>query len=1201
MTARTRDELHLALPLPRHRSVPLWRQAAGLGALAALGLGWAGFGYLTSGPRIRGEARELLERLIGGEVEIAAAEFDLFDGIHLSQVSVAIPADSDFAPPGASRSQREVFQAGDLYLKVNPFRLLVGQSGVSEIVAVDPTFTLVRRASDGRSNWQELFRTRLRRPRRGAVSPVLRLRNAAVRVFRLEGGARFGEEALTVHALARPDPQEPDVYHVDHWQLDRKDPTGRLAINISALSLRITQGSLPEVTIALARTALPPGAEELEKWLTLLDLRGRVTSDDLVVDPQSGSRALIHLRDVSLSLPLSDEESRRPPDQRFVQLRSASGTLRFEGRAAHLQVRAVMRGSPCELDISAEGLEAAARDLADLGLRARVRVEELVIPSDQADPNSPSGRLVGRWDAIRGIFERFSPSGLLDLEVELLKPAGREQRVRLESARFQARGVTVTYHQFPYRFEDLHGEAVLSGGGLRFQNLVGRHGDGRIVVNGTMADLTPQTALDLTFEGGDIGLDEDLAAALKARHASMYRQFSPSGRADVTVHIWRGPAADGRSDPMNVLIDADLKGAVATFGRFPYPLSGITGRLHMANELIELHQVAGRNGDGLVTLEGWVRDGGSRLDVTLQAQDLAADDPLIDALPPTARSLVAPCGLRGTVDVQGRLFRESPAEPVGYDLAARLKNGRILHRSLPYEINAVSGTLRITPGRVVIQELLGTHGDSSVFVSGELASRHDLWAGELTVHSPRLALDEDLHAALPERLGRLWQTVRVGGPVQMTSRLALTSGGGRTTCRQQTELEALSNSVELADLPLTMSRVAGKIVIDDREAVLHDLRADCGEGSVKLNGRLSLGEGERRGSFNLVATNVALDEGLRQAIPWRLRRMWNDVQPGGRFDLELPVLAWSQAANGTSAWTFAGQLEVSDADMNLGLRVRHTFGKLECEGHIAGGGDEFEIRGRLRVPSTELNGRQFQDVRGHLEYADVDAVLRLSDLSGRIHQGQVAGSCEVTFGDSRTEYDLSLVVREMSLSDLLNATRAADAVPLEATGVVSGSLYLSGPAGDKTSRRGGGDVFINQGQLFQLPLFLEILEASQVEAEDPLAQQQARVKFFLQGDTLQLDRLEMRGGGLSILGVGTLGLDDDQLDITLLTAKPTEWPELPLITEFLQGATRELMEVRVEGSLAEPRVRGRPLRSVDSALRTLFQGSRSSPRDPLDE
>ena len=43
-----------------------------------------------------------------------------------------------------------------------------------------------------------------------------------------------------------------------------------------------------------------------------------------------------------------------------------------------------------------------------------------------------------------------------------------------------------------------------------------------------------------------------------------------------------------------------------------------------------------------------------------------------------------------------------------------------------------------------------------------------------------------------------------------------------------------------------------------------------------------------------------------------------------------------------------------------------------------------------------------------------------------------------------------------------------------------------------------------------------------------------------------------------------------------------------MLTEFIEGAARELVEVHLSGTLEKPTIVAHPLRSVDAAIKTLF-------------
>ncbi len=96
-----------------------------------------------------------------------------------------------------------------------------------------------------------------------------------------------------------------------------------------------------------------------------------------------------------------------------------------------------------------------------------------------------------------------------------------------------------------------------------------------------------------------------------------------------------------------------------------------------------------------------------------------------------------------------------------------------------------------------------------------------------------------------------------------------------------------------------------------------------------------------------------------------------------------------------------------------------------------------------------------------------------------------------------------------------------------------------------------------------------------------------RVKFYLSGDTLTFQKIDLQGKAVSLVGGGKMDMRTRAMDVTLLAGSPVRL-RVPLLTEILEGASREIMEIRVTGTLGEPTIRPQPLKSLKAALKTLF-------------
>jgi hypothetical protein len=78
-----------------------------------------------------------------------------------------------------------------------------------------------------------------------------------------------------------------------------------------------------------------------------------------------------------------------------------------------------------------------------------------------------------------------------------------------------------------------------------------------------------------------------------------------------------------------------------------------------------------------------------------------------------------------------------------------------------------------------------------------------------------------------------------------------------------------------------------------------------------------------------------------------------------------------------------------------------------------------------------------------------------------------------------------------------------------------------------------------------------------------------------------------------MMGSGTLQLPDKSLDLVLISTGPHGWDDVPVLTELLEGTSRELMEVHVRGPLNNTSIQAHPFRGVGETIKTLVQ-----PKEP---
>jgi hypothetical protein len=468
----------------------------------------------------------------------------------------------------------------------------------------------------------------------------------------------------------------------------------------------------------------------------------------------------------------------------------------------------------------------------------------------------------------------------------------------------------------------------------------------------------------------------------------------------------------------------------------------------------------------------------------------------------------------------------------------------------------------------------------------------------LTIRCRDLALDEELKALLPAGVSGLLRDLDVRGAVHTSTMLEYTTNGGQATSWQRTDVDVPGVSLRYAAFPLWFHEVTGRVVAAGDRVTIERLTGRHGQTRVSAQGEF-LRDGDRTtGSASLQAEGLTFDEAVRQAVPWRLRKLWNDVQPTGKIDVDLPEVRYEKQAEAPARWTLRGTLALHDVGLQVGATISHAFGKLRGQASWHSGHRAPDFDGEIDLDRVAVHDRELTGVTGRFLHDAAAGRIEMPDLRGRAYGGNATGTVETLREESGTTYSATALLVDVGLQGFLAAGRPPDAPPLEAAGTLNARLYLSGTTGEFESRRGGGRVRVQRGRFFHMPLPRAIAQVLGLRDFDDSAFHDLSAEFFLQGMRVQIKDFLLQGNSLAMMGSGTLELPAKTLDLALISTGPQAWGRVPVLSELLEGTSRELVEVRVHGSLGEPSIETVPLRGVSEGLETLIQPKPPRTADP---
>jgi hypothetical protein len=68
-----------------------------------------------------------------------------------------------------------------------------------------------------------------------------------------------------------------------------------------------------------------------------------------------------------------------------------------------------------------------------------------------------------------------------------------------------------------------------------------------------------------------------------------------------------------------------------------------------------------------------------------------------------------------------------------------------------------------------------------------------------------------------------------------------------------------------------------------------------------------------------------------------------------------------------------------------------------------------------------------------------------------------------------------------------------------------------------------------------------------------------------------------------------MSLPDQAVDLRLVNVGARPWARVPLLTDLVDSAMKEFVELRVTGPVSRPTVRAQPLRGLSEEFKRLFQ------------
>ena len=733
--------------------------------------------------------------------------------------------------------------------------------------------------------------------------------------------------------------------------------------------------------------------------------------------------------------------------------------------------------------------------------------------------------------------KEYSPRGTSNIKFDMTHDGTRLARDIVG----KLTNMSFSYFRMPYRANQCIGSVKVKDDRCDF-DIESVTSNQKILLNGFAKGLG--TGVPPTFEinisvPGDLPIDQKMLDAIDAQPklANVIRAFNPIGRVGGIGKIEKLiPTGNTKKT-----FDVRLKRCSVRHQSFDYPIQNISGLVHTEDHDFSFQRLRGNNSGGTVDCDGtWNPING--LDLVFFCNSIPLNDQLRFALKPEIREIWDGFRPRGTMDA----MKVEMKLPIGHkdvnvvvtaDMQKPNSETDASHVSIhptwfPYELNHLTGQVKIGDGLITIKNIQGKHQRTSVVCQGEGEYADDSWFVRLkNMLVLSLKVDEDLLSAVPSSLAPPIRQMKYDGLLTVSGEMTIAGNqvGSQPTPTNQTvsygsTVSAPNKSggdfvAPIPVTPLTQPRISR--TYEQRTSMTWDLQLDMVQSKMQVG---------------LPVENVS-----------------GNVKLFGKYD-------------GQNA---------------------ECLGELDIDSLTVYDAQITNVRGPIWLDNNHTAAGQF--VRPPQDPTNISPIaskpIKLRPVTGKMHQGTVNFDAKMLSG-GKGDFFLKATLNDACLATACREY-ASDLKNIE--GRSFATLEMSGDYTGTHANRGVGTIQLRDSKIYELPVFLALLKIPNFRKFDRTAFDSSNIDFTIQGETIDFNRMEFIGDAISLIGNGRMNFDRD-IDLNFYSVMGRDRINIPLISQLYRASSQRVLWIQVDGTLDNPQTHKKVLPNWDMPeLRKLFQ------------
>jgi len=817
-------------------------------------------------------------------------------------------------------------------------------------------------------------------------------------------------------------------------------------------------------------------------------------------------------------------------------------------------------------------------------------------------------------------WSKYEPAGTVDLSINVTGRADApliEGLIQLRDCQFALADSGAAVENVSGRLSvrdtslDLEASGRVLGSALSASGTIAMTPEGvsveDLVVDVKAVELASPEIRSL-LRSGPVGLWERVKSHAGSGRPPVRRiwdEYHPEGLADVSL------AAEGPLSALEYKVAVRPIDVAVRYAYFPYAVGDIDqGEVEITKCSVALRDLSGMHGSTRIVLSGLIEERNRLpyIELAIDADRMHLDEDLGRALLlPDQQRMWKTLNPSGTVAVSytARDRLPLPKERVTMSTIAEPSDVSVRLDKYGFEIGDIQAEVEFVDNRIIIHHMRGTEGDTELTVLpesyfGGLSADADMSFG---VSVDDLRLSDKLLELLSEEDRSLIGSLELDGFVDLVTRLSRRAGSAeKPTVEMDITIAPDKDGVTLKDprFPYEIPSIYGQLRLKN-ENLRVDLHSHFDDTKIAFKGRKFTWQDRRLPVWELQdldVENLPLDDKFIAAWPPAMRRVFETIGLNGAIDVRLESAGvLRDAEKGLTRAEYNGRIDLLNVGFTMGAELSNILGRIRFQGAF----NEYDVptdsSESLAEESAPTPDRQSHRIEGDIDLArvsvqgknvfDVGAAFvwevtgnpadvgfdsmtfDVGRITGTAYRGTFSGDAKLTVQNDLIEYGISLALSDLSLEhfarDFLGYTGE------EFSGTLDGEMNLMAPGVGLRDIGGNLGLSVSEGKLWKLPLVLALFSALNLSLPDQHAFTEATLDCSVRRGNIAVNELNFIGNALSLYGTGVI--TDGQIDLQFLTGLGrTRLPRLPLISDMVEFFHRQLVDIRVTGTLQNPQV-----------------------------